>query len=358
MTNNPEINLHSSLEGGNQKQESYIPKNERERLFILDHDLRMRIFHESSSKSYFTGFVGATATLDTMLSLAVKQRGSLKPDDTDLYKQRGVPSEFLNTEYKYLMFNAEGRKSIAKVTDLDPNTELEILKLKAQGQLNLVANVPELPRTDFGTIVTDPKAVKPEEKNNSVVDVYPGLPLVASEISTLPEGTKLKAKDVIEKMGNEIYVQLNSPVTIQDWLHKAAYGHMNKVVYKEREARALTQTEEDRLVLFLSTLKQSDMEVSVKKIHLDNYMMGGSLEYHFSINSPAYKKLEGTYVNRYDDADKEEGSIVDIEEASGASELEIYILDDYLLKLFYTEEIAKPVSKQEARDIIKMYKEF
>jgi hypothetical protein len=148
-----------------------------------------------------------------LLEQAASQRGGLSGDDRQKFIDMGVKPEALLGVCRYLKVETPGEVGIVSVKDLSPDTQVKVIRTKQGAPCSLVVEGKNLPKTDFGTIIIGPnEKSKPEDLEPSTTEmvwtVHPGLPVRPATEDIWPEGSIITVKDVIEKLGNEVFLNI------------------------------------------------------------------------------------------------------------------------------------------------------
>jgi hypothetical protein len=153
--------------------------------------------------------------LQELLTLSIAQRGSLRGDDRNDFVALGANAAGLLPQCRYLKVNTEGEVGIVKVTDLSPETEVSVVRLKQGIPCTLIVEAKELPRTDFGTIIVGPNEQRTPESaipstSEMVWTVHPGLPVrpASADLPEWPEGSKITVQQVVDQLGADVYLNV------------------------------------------------------------------------------------------------------------------------------------------------------
>lgn len=153
--------------------------------------------------------------LPDLLSLAIKQRGSLTGDDRVFFEQQGVSPDSLRPDCRYLKIETAGRVGIVSIDDprLLPEQSVEVIQAKPKVPATLVVELESMPETDIGTIIIGPNVrespADPEPTTKEMVySVHPGLPIKPTEENIWPVGSRLTVKEVKDKLGRQAYLNV------------------------------------------------------------------------------------------------------------------------------------------------------
>lgn len=151
--------------------------------------------------------------LKELLGQAIEQRGSLSGDDREKFTALGVPPEAMMPNCRYLKVETKGEVGIVKVSDLSPETPVRVIRTKPKVPCSLVVEGTEFPQVDFGTIIIGPnakgRADDPEPSTSEMVwTVHPGLPIRPATEDYWPEGSEITVKEVIERLGDRAYLNV------------------------------------------------------------------------------------------------------------------------------------------------------
>jgi hypothetical protein len=143
-------------------------------------------------------------SLESLLKLAKKQRGSLDGDDRELFIKMGVPAEALLPMCRYLKVETGGEVGIVKLAELADKVEVRVLRTKQNVPCTLAVASDTMPTTDFGTIIIGPnKKNKPEDPEPSTAEmvwtVHPGLPVRPVMEDFWQEGSVVSAGAIRER---------------------------------------------------------------------------------------------------------------------------------------------------------------
>ena len=173
----------------------------------------METKHFDSEKGVGSLFT-ETRDLKELLEKTIEQRGSLQGDDREKFIAMGVKPEALMAFCRYLKVETPGEVGIINIKDLDVNTKVKVVRTKQGAPCSLVVEGQNLPTTDFGTIIIGPneKGENPEDPEPSTKEmiwtVHPGLPVRPTTEDIWPEGSEILVSEVIEKLGNDIFLNV------------------------------------------------------------------------------------------------------------------------------------------------------
>lgn len=151
--------------------------------------------------------------LHELLQIAAGQRGGLDGDDREEFIRRGVPAGALMPQCRYLMVHTPGEVGITRVSDLPPDTEVQVIRTKPQTPCSLVVEREKLPSVDFGTIIIGPnEKEQPKDPDPSTEEMvwtaHPGLPVRPATEDIWEEGASVTAEEVIAQLGDGVYLNV------------------------------------------------------------------------------------------------------------------------------------------------------
>ncbi|MEM5861258.1 MAG: hypothetical protein QXJ20_02595 [Candidatus Aenigmatarchaeota archaeon] len=192
----------------------------------LDYFKKINSQHFGEQKEAVGSFFVKVPDLESLLTLAYTQRGTLKGDDRGkikkLMKKAGLSQEEIEKaflpECRYLLVKTEGRIGMIRVDQLDPNTEIKIKRLKEGVPASLIVEVEsskDFPFVNYGVIIIGPnEKEKPEDPEPSTKEMvwtaHPGFPIkpAKGDIKEWEGRDSVSVKEVIEKLGKNVYIKL------------------------------------------------------------------------------------------------------------------------------------------------------
>ncbi len=216
----PPFNQNPSLQTGPSPEEiknviAMILPKEQEAYFK---DTEQKHFNpETAVGSLFTN----EKDMNSLLETAIRQRGNLDGDDREQFIAMGVKPDALLSFCRYIKVNTPGEVGIKNIKELSPDTKVKIVRTKQGAPCSLVVEGDNLPEVNFGTIVVGPnekpESAKPEDPEPSTKEmiwtVHPGLPVRPVMEDLWPEGSEITVSEVIEKLGNDIFLNVKKTET-------------------------------------------------------------------------------------------------------------------------------------------------
>lgn len=184
-------------------------------------DIEVKHFSkEGGAGSLFT----EVKSVQELLEVCQRQRGTLDGDDRAQFIARGIPDAALQEDCRYLYVKTEGILGVIRADECTPETKVYIVRMKQNERHNGVIKVipPSLLVIADRGSVTDEGTIIVSKTTNKIVTVFAGLPIVPQN-RHWASGDNITAKDVITKLGNGKFLNILPRENVQKVLGNTTY---------------------------------------------------------------------------------------------------------------------------------------